>query len=76
MLIIQPASYPSGGHTSYASGGLASYASGGGEFAKQILSDLIAGGFSGQEPLDEFKTRLAKVRPAIETMLNNAGDSK
>lgn len=56
MLIIQPASHVSGG----------------GEFAEQILTDLIAEGFSGQELLDEFKTRQAKVRPAVETMLEAA----
>ena len=44
----------------------------GGEFAEQILSDLIAEGFSGQELLDEFKTRQAKVRPAVEAMLEAA----
>ena len=56
MLIIQPVSYVSGG----------------GEFAEQILTDLIEEGFSGQELLDEFKTRQAKVRPAIEAMLEAA----
>ena len=56
MLIIQPASHVSGG----------------GEFAEQILTDLIAEGFSGQELLDEFKTRQAKVRPAVEAMLEAA----
>jgi hypothetical protein len=56
MLIIQPAANVSGG----------------GEFAEQILTDLIAEGFSGQELLDEFKTRQAKVRPAVERMLEAA----
>ena len=56
MLIIKPASNISGG----------------GEFAEQILSDLIAEGLSGQELLDEFKSRQAKVRPAVETMLEAA----
>ncbi len=52
-----------------------------GDFAEQILSDLIAEGYSGQELLDEFKTRQSKVRPGIESMLeaarqaaNGAGD--
>ena len=40
--------------------------------AEQILADLIAEGFSGQELLDEFKTRQAKVRPAVEAMLEAA----
>ena len=56
MLIIQPATHVSGG----------------GEFAEQILSELIAKGFSGQELLNEFKTRQAKVRPAVEAMLEAA----
>lgn len=56
MLIIQPAAHVPGG----------------GEFAEQILSDLIAEGFSGQELLDEFKTRQAKVRPAVEALLEAA----
>lgn len=56
MLIIQPAVNVSGGN----------------EFAEQILEDLIAEGFSGQELLDEFKTRQAKVRPAVERMLEAA----
>lgn len=44
----------------------------GGEFAEQILSDLIAEGYSGQELLSEFKLRQSKIRPAIEEMLNAA----
>ena len=56
MLIIQPASYEPGG----------------GEFAEQILTDLIAEGYSGQDLLDEFKTRQAKIRPAVEVMLEAA----
>ena len=43
-----------------------------GEFAEQILADLITEGFSGQELLTEFKSRQAKVRPAIEAMLKKA----
>ncbi len=56
MLIIQPVSY----------------ASGGGEFAEQILKELIVEGYSGQELLDEFKNRQTKVRPAVESMLEIA----
>ena len=37
----------------------------GGEFAEQILSDLIAEGYSGQELLSEFRSRQSKVRPVI-----------
>lgn len=44
----------------------------GGEFAEQILADLIAEGLSGEKLLDEFKKAQKKVRPAIETMLLEA----
>ena len=43
-----------------------------GEFADLILADLIAEGFSGQELLIEFRARRAKVRPAVEIMLEAA----
>lgn len=44
----------------------------GGEFAEQILADLIANGFSGGELLEEFKKRQAMVRPAVEAMIAEA----
>ncbi len=44
----------------------------GGEFAEQILTDLIAEGYNGQELLIEFKSRQSKVRPAVEKMLETA----
>ena len=44
----------------------------GGEFAEQILAELISEGFSGAELLAEFKARQAKVRPAVEAMLEDA----
>ena len=44
----------------------------GGEFAEQILADLIEEGYSGQELLSEFKARQSKVRPAVEEMLKVA----
>lgn len=44
----------------------------GGEFAEQILTELIAEGYNGQVLLTEFKKRQAKVRPAVEAMLNDA----
>lgn len=47
----------------------------GGEFAEQILSDLIAEGYSGQELLSEFRSRQSQVRPAIEKMLKAAKDA-
>lgn len=45
---------------------------GGGEFAEQILADLIAQGFSGDQLLTEFKKMQKKVRPAVEAMLIQA----
>ena len=45
---------------------------GGGEFAEQILADLINAGLSGDELLKQFKTKQAKVRPAVEAMLSDA----
>ena len=47
-------------------------ANAGGEFAEQILADLIAKGLSGNELLDEFKKQQAKIRPAVEAMLLEA----
>ncbi len=44
----------------------------GGEFAEQILSDLIQEGFSGEKLLSEFKKRQAQIRPAAKAMLSNA----
>jgi|GEM_PF-475282 len=41
----------------------------GGEFAEQILSDLIAEGFTGKELLAQFKARQAQVRPAVQCFL-------
>lgn len=45
---------------------------GGGEFAEQILADLIAQGFSGDQLLTEFKKMQKKVRPSVEAMLTQA----
>ena len=47
----------------------------GGEFAENILTDLINEGYSGQELLNEFKKRQAKVRPAIEALLEKAREA-
>ena len=41
-------------------------------FAEQILAELISEGFVGQDLLDEFKTRQAKVRPTVEAVLEAA----
>lgn len=43
-----------------------------GEFAEQILADLIAEGYSGEALLAEFRLRQAKVRPAVEELLEEA----
>lgn len=51
----------------------------GGEFAEQILADLIAQGYSGDELLKRFKEMQGQVRPAVEAMLEEAkrvADSK
>ncbi len=42
------------------------------EFSEEILADLIKEGYSGQELQKEFKSRQAKVRPAVEKMLDDA----
>ena len=44
----------------------------GGEFAEQILTELVAEGLSGNELLTEFRKRQAKVRPAVEAMITEA----
>ena len=44
----------------------------GGEFAEQILADLIAQGYNGSELLEQFKHVQHQIRPAVETMLNEA----
>lgn len=44
----------------------------GGEFAEQILADLISQGFSGKELLEEFKKAQKKVRPAVEALILEA----
>lgn len=44
----------------------------GGEFAEQILADLIANGYSGNDLLERFKKAQGQVRPAVEAMLVDA----
>ena len=46
----------------------------GGEFAEQILSDLINKGYSGMELLNKFKAEQKKIRPAVEAMIAEADD--
>jgi bifunctional DNA-binding transcriptional regulator/antitoxin component of YhaV-PrlF toxin-antitoxin module len=43
-----------------------------GEFAEQILAELIAEGLSGEALLSRFKEKQAKIRPAVEAMLFDA----
>ena len=45
---------------------------GGGEFDEEILADLIAQGLSGNELLVKFKETRRKVRPAVESLLNES----
>lgn len=44
----------------------------GGEFAEQILTDLIAKDYSGNELLEQFKKMQSQVRPAVEAMIAEA----
>lgn len=44
----------------------------GGEFAEQILAELIAEGLSGEALLSKFKDKQAQIRPAVEAMLSDA----
>ena len=46
-----------------------------GDFAEQILSELINEGYSGKELLKEFKLRQAKIRPAVKAMIEAAKDA-
>ena len=45
---------------------------GGGESSEQILADLIAQGYSGEQLLERFKTEQKKARPAVERMIDEA----
>lgn len=44
----------------------------GGEFAEQILADLIEQGYSGKELLLHFKQAQSQVWPAVEKMIGEA----
>ena len=46
--------------------------SSGGEFAEQILTDLVNRGLSGDELIKAFKAEQKKVRPAVEETLAEA----
>lgn len=43
-----------------------------GEFAAEILADLVEQGYSGQELVKQFKIMQRKIRPAVERMLEEA----
>ena len=43
-----------------------------GEFSEQILAELIEEGYSGKKLLDEFKKRQARIRPAVESLIEEA----
>lgn len=43
-----------------------------GEFDEQILADLVAKGYSGQELLYKFKETRRKISPAVKSLLNEA----
>ena len=43
-----------------------------GDFVKEIRLELIKEGYSGQELQKELESRQAKVRPAVEKMLDDA----
>ena len=44
----------------------------GGEFAEEILADLLAQGYAGDELLAQFKAAQSKVRPAVEKLIDEA----
>lgn len=46
----------------------------GGEFAEQILAELIAEGLSGEALFSKFEDKQAQIRPAVEAMLSDAED--
>ena len=46
-----------------------------GEFAEQILADLVAQGLSGDALVKAFKEKQRKVRPAVEKMLEDAQEA-
>lgn len=42
------------------------------EFAEDILKDLIAKGYQGDQLLEEFRNTRSKIRPAIKKMIEEA----
>lgn len=47
---------------------------GSGEFAEQILADLVAQGYFGDELLQRFKEEQRKIRPAMERLIAEADE--
>ena len=47
---------------------------GNGEFAEEILAELIAKGYSGDELMTEFRKMNRAVRPAVEKMIAEADE--
>lgn len=47
---------------------------GNGEFAEEILAELIAKGYSGEELMAQFRKINRSVRPAVEKMIADADD--
>jgi bifunctional DNA-binding transcriptional regulator/antitoxin component of YhaV-PrlF toxin-antitoxin module len=43
-----------------------------GDFAAEILADLVEQGYSGEELVRQFKIKQKKVRPAVERMIEEA----
>ncbi|MDD2215964.1 MAG: AbrB/MazE/SpoVT family DNA-binding domain-containing protein [Eubacteriales bacterium] len=46
----------------------------GGEFAEEILADLISQGFEGQDLIERFKEQNRRIRPAVERLVAEADD--
>jgi bifunctional DNA-binding transcriptional regulator/antitoxin component of YhaV-PrlF toxin-antitoxin module len=44
------------------------------DFSEEILADLVAQGFSGQELLARFKEQTKKVRPAVQRLIDEADE--
>lgn len=45
------------------------------DFSKEILKDLIAKGYNGQELLQEFQNRKVQIRPAVEKLIAESSQS-
>ena len=46
-----------------------------GDFAAEILADLIEQGYNGSELLKEFRSMQKKIRPAVERMIEEADEA-